>query len=293
MGDSGTHSVPASMLKVHVAVGLGFLLGGVLGQTVPPLQSALSFEVASIKPVGQIGLEDIKAGRQPRVSVDKAIAHFAYTSLMELVWHAYTISSNRIVGGPPWLWAGEPERFDVVAKIPDGVPTQQVPEMLRTLLAERFHLAAHYEKREIPAYALTLGREGARLKEAPTELNTPEGEESREIQGKNGRVRYEFDSVTMQKFASLLSRYTDSPVVDQTGLEGRYQAYYEIDPMAIAYDGFTRITPHPDAARIDGMAGPRDAINSSLKELGLKLESRRLPADVLVIDHIERTPTPN
>jgi uncharacterized protein (TIGR03435 family) len=163
------------------------------------------------------------------------------------------------------------------------------------LLAERFKLVSHFEKRVVPAYALTLGRGGAALKEAVPELNAPEGEETHVIQGKNGRVRYEFDSVTMTRFASLLSRYTDLPVVDQTGLQGRYQASYEIDFMALTYSGLMRISLHPESARIDGIAGPRDSIDASLKQVGLQLDShsRRLPADVLVIDHIERTPTEN
>ena len=233
------------------------------------------------------------SGRQPGVSIDKAIVHFANASLMELVWQAYVISRNRVVGGPAWLSAPEPERFDVMAKMPDGATTQQVPEMLQTLLAERFKLVAHYEKREVSAYALTLGRGGARLKEAAPELDTPEGEEPHATQGKNGRARYEFDSVTMKRFASLLSRYMDRPVVDQTGLEGRYQAYYEIDLMALADRALRSITPNPDSASTDVVSDPRDYIVSSLKQLGLKLDSRMLPADVLVIDHIERTPTQN
>jgi uncharacterized protein (TIGR03435 family) len=98
----------------------------------------------------------------------------------------------------------------------------------------------------------------------------------------------------MKRFAALLSRYTeDRPVVDQTGLEGRYQAYYEVDLTALAYSGLMRFSRHPESARDDSIAGPRDAIDSSLKQLGLKPESRELPADVLVIDHIERTPTEN
>ncbi len=275
--------------------GFGFLSGAVLAQTKMPVKSPLSFEVASIKRVGPLNLAALQSGRQPGMSVDKARVHFANTSLMELIWHAYIISSNRIVGGPAWLWAGEAERFDVAAKIPDGAATDQVPEMLRTLLAERFKLVSHFEKREVPAYALTLGRGGAALKEAVPELNAPEGEETHVIQGKNGRVRYEFDSVTMTRFASLLSRYTDLPVVDQTGLQDRYQASYEIDFMALAYSGLMRISLHPESARIDGIAGPRDSIDASLKQVGLQLDShsRRLPADVLVIDHIERTPTEN
>jgi len=118
----------------------------------------LSFEVASIKPVGHLDLGAIQSGRVPKVSVDKAMAHFANMSLMELVWHAYRISSNRVAGGPAWLWESNAERFDVMAKMPDGATTQPVPEMLRALLAERVKMAAHYEQREVPAYALIVGR---------------------------------------------------------------------------------------------------------------------------------------
>ena len=162
--------------------------------------------------------------------------------------------------------------------------------MLQTLLAERFKLVAHHEKRNTSAYALTVGRGGARLKEAAPDVNVPEGEEPHTLERKNERVRFEFDSVTMERFASLLSRYVDRPIVDQTGLKGRYRAFYEIDRTALANGALMSVMPNADPT---ATADPRESIVSSLKQLGLKLDLRMLPVDVLVIDHVERVPTEN
>ena len=258
-----------------------------------PLKSRLSFEVASIKPVEPLDARAIMSGRLPGISVDKAFVHISNERLMDMVRWAYRVSRHHVVGGPVWLSAANAERFDIVAKMPDGATQEQAPEMLQTLLAERFGLVAHREKRDGLAYALTVRRGGARLKEAAPELNVPDGEGPRTLNGENGRVRFEFDSVTMERFASLLSRYLDRPVVDRTGLEGRYQAFYEIDLTASAKSALARLFTNTDAARAEAIPDPRDCIVSSLKQLGLKLDSRVLPVDVLVIDRIERTPTKN
>ncbi len=95
--------------------------------------------------------------------------------------------------------------------------------------------------------------------------------------GESGRMRYEFDGVTMETFASLLSRYVDRPVVNQTGLKGRYQGSFEVDLMALANKALGSITPDADPAGANAIPDPRDAIVSSLKQLGLKLDSRVLP----------------
>jgi uncharacterized protein (TIGR03435 family) len=284
------------MLKAYllkIAAGLGVLSGAGLGQSMTPLKHPLSFEVASIKEVAPLDAEALMSGKRPDTSIDNAFVHFTNRSVMDLVWWAYHVSRNRVVGGPAWLSKPHAPMFDIVAKMPDGATKEQVPEMLQTLLAERFKLVVHREKREASAYALIVGRGGARLKEPAPNLNVPEGQQPRTVPGKDGRIRYEFDSVSMERFASLLSRYVDRPVVDQTGLKGSYQGAFEVDLIALASRGLMSVMPNADPSATDPISDPGDSIVSSLKQLGLKLDSRVLPVPVLVIDHIERKPTEN
>lgn len=284
------------MLKIcslKIAAWICVLTGAALGQSITPSKPALSFEVASIKPVAPLDEKAIMSGKRPFTSVDNAQVHIGNTSVMELVCSAYNVSRNHVMGGPAWLSAFNSQRFEVVAKMPEGATKEQVPEMLQTLLAERFKLVAHREKRDTPAYALTVGRGGPRLKEAAPDLSVPDGEAPRKTLGENGRVRYGLDSVTMERFAALLSRNMDRPVVDQTGLKGRYQVSYELDLMASANKILMSIAPYSDPASADALPDPRDSIFSSVKRLGLKLDPRVLPIDVIVIDHIERVPTEN
>jgi uncharacterized protein (TIGR03435 family) len=190
------------------------------------------------------------------------------------------------------------DRFEVLAKIPDGATREQIPEMLVALLAERFKLAAHREKRNIPVYALIVANGGPKLKEAVGGLASTESG-FRSKAGENGQVRFEYDSVTMERFAGLLARFLDHPVVDQTGLKGAYPVTYEINLMAMAKNAVGNSglawyqARDPAAAAADPIEDPRDSIFSSVKRLGLKLDPRNLPCDVVVIERIEKTPIEN
>lgn len=281
----------------QVAAGVG-ILGAALGQSVPPSKKPLlSFEVASIKPVGPLDGDAIMSGKRkpPGMSVDNALIVINSWSIIQMISSAYGVSRNQVVGGPAWLSSlMNTPRFDIAATMPEGATKQQIPEMLQALLAERFKLSAHREKRDAPAYALIVGRDGPTLKEAAPGMpeserpSTARPEDDRNSE--NGRIRYEYDSVTMEKFASLLSRNLDRPVVDQTGLKGRYQASYVVDLMADVNRALMSVSPNADPV---GSVDPRDSIASSLKRLGLKLDSRVLPTDVIVIDHVEKMPTEN
>lgn len=339
------------MLKVfimRVATGLAVLSGACPGQVTTPPKPPLSFEVASIRPVGPLDTMAFLSGRRPGVSVDKARVYSGSTSVMELLCLAYDVGRGRVVGGPAWLYTPNVERFEIVAKMPEGATKEQVPEMLQALLAERFKVVAHHEKRDTSVYALIVGRGGPRLKDGgpdpPDSPSAGEGHEApprnhsatgqtaspapapkddgesgsgarrrtevrrangvvfngegvRTVSREDGQMRYEYDSVTMEEFAGLLSKNLDRPVVDQTGLKGRYQASYEINLMAIANQALMSLALSAEPASKSASAvdadDPKDSIVSSLKQLGLKLDARVLPIDVIVVDHIERTPTEN
>ncbi len=148
------------------AVGLTLAVGATFGQTAP---SNLAFEVATVKPSPPLDMaklrEQIQAGRMPRFGphVDTSQAEYIYMPLKELIANAYKVKAYQITG-PAWLAT---ERFDIVAKMPDGASKDDAPNMLQALLEERFKLAAHRDTQEQPVLALVVGKDGPKLKESP------------------------------------------------------------------------------------------------------------------------------
>lgn len=140
------------------------LVGGVLhAQTPTP-----AFEVASIRPAPPITelAAQIQSGKaHVGMSIDGARADFGFVSLADLIAQAYRIKPYQLTG-PDWM---KQQRFDVTAKIPDGASKDQVPEMLQALLADRFKLAVTRETKELPVYALVVGKNGLKMKESPPE----------------------------------------------------------------------------------------------------------------------------
>jgi uncharacterized protein (TIGR03435 family) len=225
-----------------------------------------SFEAASIKPTrspdgpsstrftaGQMNMENV--------------------AIRKMTLMAYGIPDDRVYAliGPSWL--GE-ERFDIVARYPGGTPQDQVRLMLQHLLAERFKLALHRETRQLPEYALVLAKSGPRMQPAdPGQTAT------------NGRPGHlEATKISMQKLADLFAKMTAMPVANETGLSGVYSFTLEWAPE--------------ETARLEPDAPPSPTGKPSLyaalqDQLGLKLEGRKAPVEVLVVDHIDRAPSEN
>ncbi|HEY6345428.1 MAG TPA: TIGR03435 family protein [Bryobacteraceae bacterium] len=129
---------------------------------------APAFEVASIRPAPPITelAAQIRSGKaHVGMSIDGARADFGFVSLADLIAQAYRIKPYQLTG-PDWM---KQQRFDVTAKIPDGVSKDQVPEMLQSLLVDRFKLAVRRETKELPVYALVVGKNGLKMKESPPE----------------------------------------------------------------------------------------------------------------------------
>ena len=291
-------------------------------QTAPPQNAAapLAFEVASIKPAEPLSAERMMAGQQHiSASVDAARVDFSDLSLAELIRAAYRVKLYQI-SGPDWMTTA---RFDVVAKLPEGAKSDQVPEMLRSLLEERFHLALHNSSKEMPVYALVVGKEGSKLKEStpdqaadgtgaaagsspaagaggrrgegvsPMTTSGPNGSSTMSV-GPNG-MHVNLTNMTIASMIDWLSRFTDRPVVDQTGLAGRYDLALDVsrDEMLNAARGAGMVV---DSARRapEGATDPGgDSVFGSLQKVGLKLEARRLPLTLLVVDRLDKTPTGN
>lgn len=251
----------------------------------PPAATAPAFEVVSIKQNkngGHVGAVRPEPGGR-FVMVNAPIAR--------LLRVAYPSESQRLVGAPAWV---NSDRYDIVAKA-DGEPSAQTMEaMLRTLLAERLKLVAHFEPQEQDVYALVVARADRRLgaglkpstldcaqlveRSSATGLNMPPRSNGAPPCGlaSDGR-KLSSGGLTMAQLARNISAIAGRVVVDKTDLDG----YYEFD---LEY-----------AARQDNSAGVpaaddnRPSIFSALQEqLGLRLEPQRAPLEVLVVDQISR-----
>ena len=234
-----------------------------------------SFEVAAINP----GDPDARGKGLGLRGRDFSAENF---SVDDLIVFAYGVQVNQIVNGPPWI---EKDKFDISA-VPNalGQPSAgQWKTMVQKLMADRFKLSFHHEKRELAVFMLTVGKNGPKLSKNENgipvsgDMNMRMARERMMLVGRN---------VTMATFASTLQHVVvDRPVVDQTGLSGRFDF---------------QLTFAPDGAQFGGMRLPaqsEDVASPSLftaiqEQLGLKLEAVKAPADTIVIDHIER-PSPN
>jgi uncharacterized protein (TIGR03435 family) len=169
--------------------------------------------------------------------------------------------------------------FDVVANIPPGATREQANLMLQNLLADRFQLKVHRSTRELPIFWLVVARGGPKLTASVDDPNAPK---PRGTLWSGGRKKFEFNRRTMAGFADTLESDVDRPVIDMTGLEGTYDIRLEFasaPPVAFAAG-----SPDPQAPEL---------FTALTEQLGLRLESRRGPVDVLVVDSALRQPTEN
>ena len=242
-----------------------------------------SFEVASVKPAAP-------QGNIAKSAVGSDPGRIAYRNvpLKSLITRAFGLKSYQI-SGPSWL---NSEFYDVVAKIPDGSPKDQVPLMLQQLLTERFKLATHRETKELAVYALLVGKDGPKLGKADEKLpagppapGAPRGGAPPDF-GRRLEVR---GMGTSELADGLLSAMLKRPVIDMTGIQGTYNFSLEFllaDPTAMGSGTTADTGPAPDSA-------PAPTIFNALQKLGLKLEARKEPVEMLIVDHAEKVPTEN
>ena len=214
-------------------------------------------------------------------------------SLQELITVAYDIEGESLAGAPNWL---DVDHFDIVAKAPSGTSPDALQAMLRSLLAERFKLVVHNEEQPVTVYALTVGKGDPKLKEA----SGSERSECKNVIG-NGVRTVTCQNTTMAQLAERLRgaapAYLDHPVVDLTGLKDAYDFALSWTPKArtAGAQGLGGDLGQPasgvlTASDPTGGLTPFEAVD---KQLGLKLAAAKHPMPVVVIDHVERTPTEN
>ncbi len=231
----------------------------------------LAFELATIKPSdpGARGRRfGMRSGRQ---------FYTRNTALNDLIGYAYGVHIRQIVGGPPWF---ESDHYDVLAEPgAEGAPNlAQIKDMLQKLLADRFQLAFHRDKKEIPAYALVVGKNGPKLIKSADQnagvslLFRGPGL----LPGRNS---------TMADFARVMqSAVLDRPVLDQTELSGKFDFELKWTPDETQFASLGG-APKPLA---DDVTGPPDLFTAIQQQLGLQLKSVKAAVDVLVIDRVEK-----
>ena len=234
-----------------------------------------SFDVATIKPnnSGATSMQGlIMNGR-----------NFATrnSSLGDLIAFAYNVQMKQIAGGPEWM---DSDRFDIAA-VPDqeGVPSsRQLRTMMQKLLAERFKLKFHHEQRELPAYVLTVGKTGEKL----TKTQFPDSAlPGLGMRPGPGGVTLNVRSAAIPEFTSFLQMIVlDRPVVDQTGLTGKYDFQCKFTPDDSQFNGHPPKLP-PETDTTESSPNLFDAMQ---QQLGLKLSAEKTAVDVLVIDHVEK-----
>jgi uncharacterized protein (TIGR03435 family) len=269
-----------------------------------------SFEVASIRPsapIGPGGKVDIG------VHIDGAHVRIVSFSLRDCLARAYATKAA-MISGPDWTAS---ERFDISATLPPGSTPAQLPEMLQALLAERFQVKMHREKKDLPVYVLLTGKGPLKLKESPhdpdADKDEPKGTTNVAGSGSEAGVgvnlghgssysfapnRFEATKLTMTQFTDSLERYTDRPMVDMTGLTGPYDFVVDFTPedyrsmlMRVAVSAGVQLPP--ELMRLADSTSGGAALGIALQQVGLKLEARRAPRDVLIIDEALKTPTSN
>ena len=224
----------------------------------PDGEKKAEFEVASVKPTAtQDGSLSVHFPPGGRFSIRNL-------TLKQLLQTAYAVQAYQISGGPGWITSAG---FDIEARAGAGtvdLPREQVLRMVQTLLTDRFQLSLHRETRQLPVYALIVGKTGSRLQPADTDVGPP--------QTRMGQMLVR--KMSMTHLANILALALQRPVKDETGLKGEFAFALEWTP---------------GLSDTDDRPSPRPSLFTAVQEqLGLKLESVKGPIEVLVIDRAEK-----
>jgi uncharacterized protein (TIGR03435 family) len=305
----------------------GFLLlaaGAVFAQT----PAKLEFEVASIRPAGPIEAMAASGKFHVGMHIDGARVDIGSMALVDLIQIAYKTKRYQISGTDSL----GTQRFDIIAKLPEGANKDQVPEMLQALLADRFKLAIHRDTKDQSVYALVVAKGGLKMKESPPDPEPSTSDDpsapkagdppvkmqveqgkgavitggatgtTKVAMGQNGTMHFEMQKMQIAGLAEFLSRFVERPVIDMTDLKGNYQVALDLsmDEMrsiarsaGVAIPGGGGAAADPGKGPADLASEPTGSIFSSIQQLGLKLEARKAPLELIVIDHVEKTPTEN
>ena len=234
---------------------------------------APAFEVASIKPAPHY------LGGPLRVNsaIEPNGINFRNVTLRMCIARAYGVKPYQVTG-PAWI---NEERYFITAKAAGPAKEDVLMLMLRTLLADRFKLAFHRESKEMPVYALVVAKNGHKMKESNAEGET-------EISGGDG-PGIVAASASIDQLTAVLRRHVDLPVLNETGLKGRYNfklMWSQEEPRSTpAVAGEVPVQADP--------SGAPSIFTAVQEQLGLKLEARRALVEVIVMDRAEKVPIEN
>jgi uncharacterized protein (TIGR03435 family) len=209
---------------------------------------------------------------------------FENIDMFSLTAMAYGIQRYQL-SAPEWM---SNERFDINARLPQGATREEYRQMLQNLLVERFKLAVHRETKELSAYDLTVGKNGPKLEKSSDQSGPaadagmqPPPQPSRLPPGSVGAARVNFAKIDMVHFAAYLSGQVSQAVIDTTGLTANYT-------IRLHYVTGLAAGNLPESA-----AGEPTIFQALEEQAGLKLIQKKRTAEILVVDHAEKTPTEN
>lgn len=216
-----------------------------------------AFEVATIKPSKNTGgMNNLH---------DPVQATWTNMPLAIVIQNAYRLQPDQLIGGPGWIRF---DRWDIIAKTDLPATWEQQNKMLQPLLQDRFKLKVHWETRQLPQYRLVVAKGGSKLHSNGRPAGT-----------RIGRGLIDAHGITAAELAAWLRSELGRPVVDSTGLTGKYDFKIQRVPDE-SQPNSEGETPPPDST------GP--SIFAAIRELGLKLEAIKGPMEVLVVDYAEK-----
>ena len=232
-----------------------------------------SFDVATIKP-NPSGVSQLQG-----LTMNMRNFRVRNGSLIDLITFAYDVQVKQVVGSPAW---SDNDRYDI-----DGVPDQpgqpnmmQARGMVQKLLADRYKLTIHHEKREMSAYVLSAPKTGLKLTSSQTIQGQLPGMYA--SQGKGGLTLHLVNG-TMTDFTGFLQMLVlDKPVVDQSGIQGRYDENITFLPDLTQFHG------NPPKLPASDVPDAPDLFTAIQQQLGLRLAAEKTAVDVIAIDHVEK-----
>jgi len=230
-----------------------------------------TFEVATIKPS-----DPNRRGKL--FTVRGADVLTINTTMEDLLCEAYNVHPRQIIGAPAWF---DTEKFDVTGRpdVPGQPNIDQMRLLMQKLVIDRLQLKFHREKKELTVYAITVGKTGIKFSKSDRD---PNGLPGLFFGGPGTNLRV--TNATMAQVAGTMQAALERPVVDQTGLTGKYDFVLKWTPDETQFRSFGGAPP-PPPANVDA---PPDLFTAIQEQLGLKLESTKAPVEVIVIDHVEK-----
>lgn len=205
------------------------------------------------------------------------------TTLADLITMAFDLHPKQLSGGPSWM---ESDKYDVTGRpsVPGQPSVAQLKIMMQKMVKDRFQLKFHNEKKELPVYTINVLKSGAKLAASQAAPGSLPGLFFGGA-GPAGGVAFNVRNATLAEVAQTIqTSVLDKPVVDQTGLTGKYDFTLKFTPDASQMTGFGQRPP----ATADNPDAPPDLFTAIQQQLGLKLESTKAPVEVMVIDHVEK-----